>query len=278
MSQDGQASIQARQYKCALITGASSGLGEEYAHQLAPSCDSMILVARREELLNTLATELKAAYPHIELYCAPVDLSTHDQRIGFINMIQERGLKPDLLVNNAGMGDYGTFTSAEWSKLDDMIQVNMTALTHLCHGFLPDMIEGGRGSIINVSSLASMLPIPDFAVYAATKAYVTSFSEALRLEVNDFGINIVAVCPGPVRTGFGKIAMREGAADKLPAREGFYTTKEQVVFDSIIALEANKARVFPNWKIAAMAAGISLLPMAILRLALVSRRETSQSE
>lgn len=271
MSKDGQA----KQYRCALITGASSGLGVEYAHQLAPSCSSMIFVARRKDLLDTLAIEIKASNPDVDVLCIPVDLTTDEQRLEFITAVQKRGIHPDLLVNNAGMGDYGTFTSAEWAKLDDMIQVNMTALTHLCHSFLPEMIEQGKGAIINVSSLASMLPIPDFAVYAASKAYVTSFSEALRLEVNDFGVNVLAVCPGPVSTGFGKIAMRDGATDRLPSRDGFYTTKQQVVSDSIKALEANKARVFPNWKIAAMAVGISILPMLILRIALVSRREST---
>ena len=269
MNQDGQA----KRYSCALITGASSGLGVEYARQLAPSCDSIVLVARRGDLLSELASELKELGSKTEVICIPTDLTTHTQRIGLIDGVKKLGLSPDLLVNNAGMGDYGTFAHAEWDKLDDMIQVNMTALTHLCHGFLPEMIEGGNGAVINVSSVASLLPIPDFAVYAASKAYVTSFSEALRMELADFGINVLAVCPGPVHTGFGEVAMRDGTADRLPAREGFYTTKEQVVSDSMKALEANKARVFPNWKITAMAAGITILPMAILRFALISRRE-----
>ncbi len=263
----------AAHYECALITGASSGLGVEYAQQLASSCSSMILVARRGDLLAELESELQESHPDLKVFCIQVDLSLHEQRLGLVEMIEELSLVPDLLVNNAGLGDYGTFTSADWSKLDDTIQVNMTALTHLTHCFLPGMIEQGNGNIMNVSSVASMLPIPDFSVYAATKAYVTSFSEALRLEVKEFGIRIIAVCPGPVRTGFGKVAMRDGAADRLPSRDGFYTTKEQVVHDSIKALVANKARVFPNWKIAAMAVGVSLLPMAVLRIALSSRRD-----
>lgn len=275
MSEGGQVQSVTKKYQCALITGASSGLGVEYAQQLAPSCRSIILVARREELLNALADDLKASHPSIDIFSIVADLTTHDQRLAMLADVQKLGLSPDLLVNNAGMGDYGSFISADWSKLDDTIQVNITALTHLCHCFLPDMIERGGGAVINVSSLASVLPIPDFAVYAATKAYVSSFSEALRMEVNEFGVKVLAVCPGPVRTGFGKIAMRDGSVDKLPAREGFYTTKEKVVSSSIRALDLNRARVFPNWKIAAMAAGISILPMAALRLALMSRRGES---
>ncbi|MGJ8677897.1 MAG: SDR family NAD(P)-dependent oxidoreductase [Akkermansiaceae bacterium] len=262
------------QYRCAVITGASSGLGVEYVQQLASSCKTIILVARRGDLLTELEIQLSHSHPDLQVICIAADLTRNEERLDLFEIIQKRGLKPDLLVNNAGMGDYGNFAGAEWSKLDDMIQVNMTALTHLCHGFLPEMIEGGYGDVINVSSLASLLPIPDFAVYAASKAYVTSFSEALRMELGEYGISVLAVCPGPVKTGFGKVAMRLDSADKLPARDGFYTTMEQVVSDSLKALHAGKARVFPGWKIAMMAAGISLLPMAILRLALMSRRES----
>ena len=264
-------------YHCAVITGASSGLGSEYVRQLAPFCKSLILVARRGDLLAELQAELKELYSDKEVICLTADLTKEESRLGLFKAIEQLQLQPDLLVNNAGMGDYGSFTSADWSKLDSMMRLNMTALTHLCHGFLPGMLtrfaEGMKGgAIINVSSLASMLPIPDFAVYAASKAYVTNFSEALRLELKEFNIPVLAVCPGPVHTGFGQVAMREEYSDKLPSREGFYTSPEQVVSDSIKALHERRARVFPGWKIALLAAGISVLPMAILRGLLTSRR------
>lgn len=258
-------------YGCALITGASSGLGVEYARQLAPSCSTMILVARRGELLEKLAEELRLAWSDLTVHCMVVDLTTEDERVELIQQLDGMGLIPDLLVNNAGMGDYGAFSSADWARLDSMLQVNVTALTHLCRGFLPGMISQGKGAIINVSSLASVLPIPDFAVYAATKAYVSSFSEALRMELREFSIPVLAVCPGPVHTGFGKVAMRDVDADGIPSREGFYTSAEKVVADSIRSLQANKARVYPGWKISLLAAGIALLPMAALR-ALQTRR------
>lgn len=256
---------------CALITGASSGLGAEYARQLAPSCETMILVARRGDLLENLALDLRRSSPEITVYCLVADLTVEDERTSLFKRLDDMGLVPDLLVNNAGMGDYGDFSCAEWSRLDAMLQVNITALTHLCHGFLPGMIAQGRGAMINVSSLASVLPIPDFAVYAATKAYVSSFSEALRMELREFSIPVLAVCPGPVHTGFGKVAMRDVDADGIPSREGFYTSAEKVVTDSIRALQADKARVYPGWKISLLAAGIALLPMAALR-ALQTRR------
>ena len=128
------------------------------------------------------------------------------------------------------------------------------------------MIAGGGGDIINVSSLASILPIPDFAVYAATKAYVTSFSEALRLELKEHGVNVLALCPGPVHTEFGTVAMRGSSANKVPGKEFFYTAKEQVVTEAIQGLERNSARVYPGVKIAIAALAISALPIVAMRL------------
>jgi len=260
------------QGKLALVTGASSGLGVQYARQLAPSCDTMILVARRDALLESLATELRDFQLDLTVHCLVVDLTDESERVELFHQLERMELSPDLLINNAGMGDYGDFSTAEWGRLDAMMQVNMTALTHLCHELLPGMIAQGKGAIINVSSLASVLPIPDFAVYAATKAYVSSFSEALRMELREFNIPVVAVCPGPVHTGFGKVAMRDADADGIPAREGFYTSAEKVVSDSIDALLADKARVFPGWKIGLLAVGISLLPMAVIRALQIRRR------
>lgn len=224
--------------------------------------------------MEQLAADLRLLHPEVTIYCISQDLTVEADRMALFKQLEVNGLVPDLLVNNAGMGDYGDFANANWSKLDAMLQVNVTALTHLCHGFLPSMIAQGRGGIINVSSLASVLPIPDFSVYAATKAYVSSFSEALRMELREFGIPVLAVCPGPVHTGFGKVSMRDKDANALPAREGFYTSAEQVVTDSICALQADKARVYPNWKIAVLAAGISILPMAIIRAVQIHRRGT----
>ncbi len=121
------------------------------------------------------------------------------------------------------------------------------------------------GAIINVSSLASVLPIPDFAVYAATKAYVTSFSEALRIELKDHGIPVVAVCPGPVRTEFGKVSRRSPDSPAMPSKKSFYVPKEQVVAEALAGLDGNAARVYPGLKIAVAAFVLSALPMVALR-------------
>jgi short-subunit dehydrogenase len=156
-----------------------------------------------------------------------------------------------------------------------MLRVNVEALTHLAHLLAPGMIRHGGGAIMNVSSLASLLPIPDFAVYAATKAYVTGFSEALRIELSGHGVEVLAVCPGPVHTGFGLVARREENLPGIPSRESFYVPKEQVVAESLTALERGKPRVYPGFKIALAAMVLSALPMSLMR-AVMSRRPRRQ--
>lgn len=258
-------------YGCVLITGASSGLGAEFARQLAARSRRMVLVARRADRLTELEEELRGLAPDLEVGSIPADLSNARQRSELAKRLVGTEWAPTLLVNNAGLGDYGEFVSSEWGKIDQMMEVNMSALTHLTHEFLPGMIEAGDGAILNVSSLASQLPIPDFAVYAATKSYVSSFSEALRIEVRDKGVSVVSVCPGPVHTEFGDGARRKGERDESVVREWFFAQPDQVVAESLVALDRDQARIFPGWRIALVAAGISLLPMAALRVILSSR-------
>jgi uncharacterized protein len=185
----------------AMVTGASSGLGEAFARALAPRVRRLVLVARREDRLVQLRAELVAAHANLEeVRVCRADLADASDRerlaAGACGEI-------DLLVNNAGLGDYGDFAGSDWERNRAMIEVNVVALTRLAHAVVPGMRRRGRGAILNVSSLAGEVFIPDFAVYAATKAYVTRFSEGLRLEVRSDGIAVVAVCPGPVRTEFG---------------------------------------------------------------------------
>ena len=252
-------------YSCALITGASSGLGEEFALQLAPHVGRLVLVARRQLQMEELAARVLSEFPEMDILVFAGDLTLYADRIRLAETLAARGWTPDLLVNNAGLGDYGEFASAEWFKIEAMLRVNMEALTHLTHLFVPDMIRNGGGAVLNVSSLASLLPIPDFAVYAATKAYVTSFSEALRIELRGHGITVLAVCPGPVHTGFGTAAQRSEREKKIPGRECFYVPKEQVVEESLAALWSKRARIYPGLKTAAVAVLISAAPIVLLR-------------
>lgn len=258
-------------YQSVVITGASAGLGEEFARQIAPRCARITLAARRIDRLEALAIRLMKDYPQLKVQCMEVDLVVDEQRDWFISCIKEEEHTPDLLINNAGMGDYGEFASAEWSKLEQMMQLNMVALTHIIHGILPKMVANGGGDILNVSSLASVLPIPEFAVYAATKAYVTSFSEALRLELEASDMNVQALCPGPVHTEFGSVAMRDRERTVLPGREFFYVDKEKVVASALKGLKTHRARVYPGWKVALLATAITALPIVLLRPLLRAR-------
>ncbi|MDB2673621.1 SDR family oxidoreductase [Akkermansiaceae bacterium] len=261
------------EFRCALITGASSGLGLEYARQLAPRVETLVLVARRENLLEEIATDLVTEFPRLRVKVFASDLVDDAGRNHLINALSQADLYPDCLINNAGMGDYGEFRTSDWSKIEQMIRLNMEALTHLTHALLPGLMAR-RGAILNVSSLASVLPIPDFAVYAATKSYVTSFSEALRLELRDQGVRILAVCPGPVKTGFGEVA-RRGNDGKLPVQESFYVSADKVVRNSIKALLLDRPRIYPGLKVATAAAIIGLLPIAAVRLIMGRRPRRS---
>ena len=166
----------------ALITGASAGLGREFARQLAARADTLILVARRSDRLQQLAEEL--ARPGLTVRCHVTDLADNAQVEKLVAELAAPGASLDLVINNAGVGDHGLFETSEWPRVRAMLEVNITALTRLTHALLPALVRGGRGAILNVSSIASLLPLPQMAVYAATKAYVTSFSEAIRVEAS----------------------------------------------------------------------------------------------
>ncbi len=257
--------MEENRYDCALITGASSGLGEEFAWQLAGRVKKMVLVARSSGKLESLAAQLREAVPAMAVLVITADVSKESERISLMENLIERRWLPDLLINNAGLGDYGEFLTADWAVLESMLKVNITALTHLSHLAVPGMVKAGGGAILNVSSLASVIPIPDFAVYAATKAYVSSFSEALRIELRESNIRVMSLCPGPVKTGFGEAARREGSKTGLPAHKSFYVPKEQVVAEGLKGLFSGRARVFPGLKIAAAGMLLGALPIVIVR-------------
>ena len=258
-------------FDCAMVTGASSGLGEEFARQLAGSVGKLVLVARRAERLERIAESLRVDFPQSAVMVIAADLGKAGDRVAAMARAAEASFAPDLLVNNAGLGDYGEFATAEWRNLEAMLRVNVEGLTHLSHLAAPHMIRQGGGGILNVSSLASTLPIPDFAVYAATKAYVSSFSEALRIELREHGIRVMSLCPGPVKTEFGEIARREGSSEGMPAHALFYVSKEQVVAEALRGMERDCARVFPGLKIAAAGLLIGALPLFLLRMVMAQR-------
>ncbi|MFD2256532.1 SDR family NAD(P)-dependent oxidoreductase [Luteolibacter algae] len=264
-----------RYYSCALITGASSGLGEEFVKQLAGRVDKMVLVSRRVGRLDQIAGALRESHPGMAVLVHAADLAKAEERRELAQKLGEVGFTPDLLINNAGLGDYGEFLTADWNTVEAMLKVNVEALTHLSHLFAPEMARRGAGAILNVSSLASTLPIPDFAVYAATKAYVSSFTEALRIELQEEGVIVMSLCPGPVKTGFGETARREGNSEGMPSHALFYVPKEQVVAEGLRGLDQGRARVFPGLKIAVAGLLISAIPLVVLRMVMGCRPRRS---
>src|SRR5205085_2924274 len=180
----------------------------EFARGLRPRARRLVLVARRRDRLEHLRDELLAAHPNLEVELRVVDLSDRNQLNSLTDCLGASDTEIDLLVNNAGLGDIGSFATAEWARLEQIILVNIQALTLLSRAVLPPMLAKNKGAILNVSSSAGFLPMAGFAVYAASKAYVTSLTEALRAEVHGSGVTISALCPGPVHTEFTDVAYR----------------------------------------------------------------------
>ncbi|HMC24824.1 MAG TPA: SDR family oxidoreductase [Candidatus Udaeobacter sp.] len=248
-----------------LITGASAGIGREFARQLAGRAKSLILIARREQKLNELRDELNQRYPNVAVSVLKTDLADPAQLNELLAWLNHKGIDVDLLINNAGLGDSGAFSTSDPIRNEQMTLVNIVALTMLTRHLLPRMIARRCGGILNVSSSAGFLPIPDFAVYAATKAYVTSFSEALRAELRGIGVSVCSLCPGPVHTEFQEVAKRPGAQpDTGP--EFVFVSAEEVVRDALAALEADRPLVIPGFPMKLGMFLVRITPMPILRL------------
>lgn len=249
----------------ALITGASAGIGREFARQLGGRARSLILIARREQRLSELRNELNRQYPKLAVSFRKIDLADLAQLDELLGWLDHERIDVDLLINNAGLGDSGAFATSNPIRNEQMTLVNIVALTTLTRHLLPRMIARGRGGILNVSSSAGFLPIPGFAVYAATKACVTSFSEALRVELRGTGVSVCALCPGPVHTEFQEVAKRPGAQpDTGP--EFVFVPVEQVVREALTALEANRPLVIPGFPMKLGMFLVRITPMPVLRM------------
>lgn len=251
----------------ALITGASAGIGREFARQLAPRAGGLVLVARRHDRLEELRHQLTKSNPRLSVHNHAFDLSRFEQVEELCAALERDGVHIDLLINNAGLGDRGHFASADPTRIQDMLLVNVFALTMLTRRLLPTMLTRKRGAILNVSSSASYLPIPTMAVYAATKAYVSSFSEAIRAELRGTGVTVTALCPGPVHTEFASVAARSKEAAEEAAPAFTHVPVEDVVRAGLRGIEAGRASVIPGLIMKFGMSLVRLTPMPILRLA-----------
>jgi len=206
--------------KTALITGASNGIGLELAKVHASKGDNLVLVARSKAKLDELKLELEKQY-NISVYTIGKDLSAANAAFEVYNETTEKNIQIDYLINNAGFGDFGMFCETDWNKELQMINLNITTLTHFTKLYLKDMVKRNSGKIMNVASTAAFQSGPTMAVYYATKAYVLSFSEAVDNEVRDKGVTVTTLCPGATESGFQAAAKMEESAlvkgKKLPS-------------------------------------------------------------
>jgi len=211
----------------ALITGASSGIGLEFARHHAALEQDLVLVARSTTRLIEIKKELEQKFG-IQVYIIPKDLSIPDASLEVFEEVSKQGIQVDFLINNAGFGDFGFFHDAEWDKQEMMINLNILSLTHLTHLFLPQMVSRKSGKILNVASTAAFQPGPLMAVYYATKHYVLAFSEAIANELAETGVTVTTLCPGPTESGFQSAASIEES--KLVKGKKLPTSKEVAVY------------------------------------------------
>jgi short-subunit dehydrogenase len=226
--------------KTTLITGASSGIGEAFARRLASQGENVLLVARSEEKLASMCNELGRG-DNINAQYVALDLTESDATTKLFAETERRGLEVEMLINNAGFGSMGDFTAFEAERDMSMIDLNIKALVALTHCYLPAMRERKRGTIINVASTAAFQGVPGMAVYAATKAFVLSFSEALWDENRAHGVHVMALCPGVTATNFFAAA----EIDKPPLRPT--QTPEQVVDTALRGLKRGKSHIISGW-------------------------------
>ncbi len=236
----------------ALVTGASSGIGEHLARLLAGRGHQLVLAARNRERLDALAAELGGAQ------VVAVDLATP----GGAAELVDAAPQVDILVNNAGVGDFGPFAESDLQRTLAMIQLNVTSLVELTRRYLPGMLDRGAGKVLNVASTAAFQPGPTMAVYYASKAFVLSFSEAIAEETRGRGVTVTALCPGPTASGFQAGAAMESsrlvAGRRLPSPAG-------VAEAGLAAMDRGDAVVVPGLRNQLMAASVRVTPRPVVR-------------
>ena len=238
----------------ALVTGASAGIGEAFARRLASEGHDLFLVARSEDKLDKLCSELSSKHDVKAAFIA-IDLSEPGADVRVFDEAARLGLEIDLLINNAGFGSMGDFAKLDIERELEMVRLNVEVLVALTHRFLVPMRKKRQGTIINVSSTAGFQPIPFMATYAATKSFVSMFSEALCEENSPYGVHVFALCPGSTDTAFFDI----GKVDRAFTAKGM-EAPEQVVESGMRAIGSRKAKVISGWKNKIVARGSTFVP------------------
>jgi uncharacterized protein len=241
----------------ALITGASSGIGEAFARKLAAQGRNVLLVARSEDKLITLCNEL-GRVNSIRAQHVALDLSQPESPARLFAEVEQRGLVIDLLINNAGFGAFGEFADLDLERQLNMIDLNIRSLVELTYRFLAPMRERKQGAIINVASTAGFQPVPFMTTYAATKSFVLCFSEALWEENRHYGIKVMALCPGATETNFFEAAR----GHKPPGRVA--QTSEEVVDTALSGLARGKGHIISGWTNFLMVESERIVPRSLI--------------
>lgn len=225
-----------------LVTGASSGIGAEFARQLAARGMHLILVARRTEMMQGLAAELDRLHG-TKTEIISIDLTAADAVQQIADKVAAAGIEVDLLVNCAGFGMVGEILETDFDRVRQMLRLNIEALAALTYQFLPGMIRRNRGAVVNVASIAAFQPVAYMGAYAASKAFVLHFTEALHAELSDTGVVAMAVCPGVTKTDFFDVAGATGWLQKHSSQ-----TPEEVVRQALKALDRGRQYVVTGWR------------------------------
>lgn len=242
--------------KYALITGGTSGIGYELARLFAKDRYNLVIVARDQQELNATAEEFQNVYG-VEVYTIQKDLMQREAPFEVYNEVISRGIQVDVLVNNAGQGQYGLFIDTDINRELDIINLNIVAYVVLTKCFLRDMVARNDGKILNVSSIGGNMPAPLQSVYHATKSFITSFSEGVRRECKDTNVVITALLPGVTDTDFFRKADME---DVKMVKEQTPSDPAEVALDGYEALMAGKDKVISGFKNKAMVAGSNIMP------------------
>ncbi len=245
----------------ALVTGASSGIGEEFARQLAARGWSLILVARSQDRLEALRSELMFAHMGIDVLAIPLDLAAPHASAELFSRTESARLDVNLLINNAGFGAFGEFASIDRERQRAMIDLNVSALMELTYLYLQPMIFRRGGGIINIASVAGFMPLPYCAVYAATKAFVRSFSEALHEEARQHGVQVTVVNPGSTETNFFQVAGKSPFSHRSRMQ-----TSAQVVTEALRAFDRRRASIVTGASNRSLIRAVALIPRKWIRV------------
>jgi short-subunit dehydrogenase len=245
------------------VTGASSGIGAEIARILAARGYGLTLVARRQAPLRALAEQLSEAHG-VRVEVVAADLSDESSRTGLVDAVPARGLEVNILINNAGVSTMGPASKGDVAADLSMIRTDVEAVVHLCMAVLPGMVDRRSGSILNVASTAAFQPLPGQAGYGASKAFVLSYTHAIRGELKGSGIGVTALCPGPVATGFAEAAGMTDAEAEGSLPKVMWVPASSVAAAAVEGMEADRAVVIPGTANKIGAAGAWLTPRSII--------------